>query len=830
MISITEQTKRTAAFKEKVISYLNYTAIDLGQKIDKNALLKAICMTVNDTIFLELQSTKINNAKQHSRSINYLSLEYLMGRMLSNNLHNMGFYEVAEQATKQLGFELSDICEQGHDLALGNGGLGRLAACYLDSLATLDFNAVGYGIHYEHGLFEQQFHNCRQIETPDEWREFGNPWEVCRPEAMQEVGLYGFVESVEQPNGKIEKIWHPGQQIKGIPWDIPIVGYKTQTVNVLRLWESRASSHFDWDAFNAGDYQNASSAQTEAETISKVLYPNDDTETGKELRFIQQYFFSACSIKDIIRRYQKVHGDDWSKFTDKTVIQLNDTHPTVAILELMRVLIDHYKFDWVDAWHLCKKIFAYTNHTLLPEALEKWSLELFKKVLPRHLEILYEINEEFLNNEVSEHWKNDQQMRKHLSLIEEEPSQMVKMAHLCVVTSFKVNGVAELHSKLVKHDLFAEFNKIWPEKLTNVTNGITPRRWLKVCNPELSKLIDSKVNGDWAKSLELLQQLSKYSEEPSFQSNFMEIKRNNKIKLAIEIERLTNVKVNPDAIFDVMIKRLHEYKRQHLNLLHILALYRRLLKNPDLEIHPRVFIFGAKAAPGYYLAKEIIYAINCVAEKINNDESIKNKLKVIFMPNYRVSLAEKIIPAADVSEQISTAGKEASGTGNMKLSLNGALTIGTMDGANIEIAEEVGIDNIFIFGNTVNEIKVLDENGYEPKKYYENNQEIRECLDWLDSDYFTPGKKGELSAIKKSLLDDGDPYKVLADFESYSAMQQQVDNAYKNKPEWARKAILNTAKMGKFTSDRAIKEYAKHIWSLSPTDVNQELNKSKSES
>lgn len=804
-------------FKQKILHYLNIHSIDLGHSIDSKAMLKATCSSVNDIVFEKLQATNINNQKQGARSVNYLSLEYLMGRMLSNNLHNLDLFKTAYDAVKELGFELEDIFEEGHDLALGNGGLGRLAACYLDSLATLDYNATGYGIHYEHGLFEQQFHNGRQIETPDEWREYGNPWEVCRPEAEQEIPLYGYVETITSADGTSKKVWHAGQTIKGVPWDIPVVGYNCDTVNVLRLWESRASSHFDWEAFNAGDYQDAHSAQTRAETISKVLYPNDETEAGKELRFIQQYFFCACSIKDIIRRYRKAHQDDWSFFNKKIVIQLNDTHPTIAILELMRTLIDDYGFTWSNAWHICQQVFAYTNHTLLPEALEKWSIRLFEKVLPRHLEILFQINQDFLTQEVDRLWPGNIAIRKKLSMIEEGEEKCVRMANLCVITSFKVNGVAEIHSKLVKQDLFPEFNQLWPRKLTNVTNGITPRRWLKACNPLLSKLINQKIKGDWAKNLHMLTELEDYAEDANFQKDFMSVKYKNKVKLAAEIKSLTGIEVNPKAIFDVHIKRLHEYKRQHLNLLHILALYRRLLENPRLDIHSRVFIFGAKAAPGYYLAKEIIYAINCVAEKINNDARINDKIKVVFLPNYRVSLAEKIIPAADISEQISTAGKEASGTGNMKLALNGAVTIGTLDGANIEIAEEVGEGNIFIFGNTVDQVKSLDKDGYNPVEIYQNNAEIQACLDWLDTDYFTPGKYGELSAIKRSLLNDGDPYKVLADFDSYSAAQKKADEIYKNQKQWAKMAILNTAMMGKFTSDRAIEEYAKNIWSLKKT-------------
>ncbi|TQV75045.1 glycogen/starch/alpha-glucan phosphorylase [Aliikangiella marina] len=813
MTSKSRKNITVKAFKARIQHHLNFHAVDLSHSIDKKAILMAVCSSVNEIVFDKLQSTNIRRHERNSRSINYLSLEYLMGRMLSNNLHNLQLFKTAQAATKELGFEIEDIFEEGHDLALGNGGLGRLAACYLDSLATLDYNAMGYGIHYEHGLFEQQFYNNRQIESPDEWREYGNPWEVCRPEAEQEIPLYGHVETVAETDGTLRKVWHPGQIIKGVPWDVPIVGYNCETVNVLRLWESRASSHFDWEAFNAGDYQDANSAQTQAETISKVLYPNDSTAAGKELRFIQQYFFCACSIKDIIRRYLK-HHDDWSQFADKFVIQLNDTHPTIAILELMRLLLDEYRFSWDNAWQMCKQVFAYTNHTLLPEALEKWSVELFETILPRHLEILYRINEEFLNGQVDKMWPGDTAMRRKLSLIEEGQQKMVRMAHLSVITSFKVNGVAEIHSELVKQDLFPEFHKLYPNKLTNVTNGITPRRWLKACNPALSDLISKKVKGDWAKNLSLLSTLTDYAEDKKFQQQFMQVKRENKVKLSEEIKKLTGVSVNPDAIFDVQIKRLHEYKRQHLNLLHILALYRRLLENPRLDINPRVFIFGAKAAPGYYLAKEIIYAINCVAEKINNDARINDKLKVVFLPNYRVSLAEKIIPAADVSEQISTAGKEASGTGNMKLALNGAVTIGTLDGANIEIAEEVGDDNIFIFGKTVDEIKALNRQGYDPVSIYNSEPELKSIIDWLDSDYFTPGKFGELSAITQSLLNDGDHYKVLADFVSYSQAQEALDKAYKDQAGWAKMAIMNTAMMGKFTSDRSIEDYANNIWSL----------------
>ena len=815
-MATTKKPLTAAQFKKKVIQHLNFTSSQDNFVENPTAVLRAVCLTVNEVVYEKLKETNTYHKEHKTRSINYLSLEYLMGRMLSNNLHNLDLFDVAKKAVASLGLEIEDLFEEGHDLALGNGGLGRLAACFLDSLATMDFNAVGYGIHYEHGLFKQQFHQGRQIETPDEWREYGNPWEVCRPEAVQEIPLFGTVETLSNADGSVKKVWHCGQTIKGVPWDVPIVGYNSQTVNVLRLWESRASSHFDWDQFNSGAYQDANAAQNQAETISKVLYPNDETEAGKELRFIQQYFFCACSMKDIIKRYQDQFADDWSHFAEQVVIQLNDTHPTIAILELMRTLIDDYDFSWTDAFALCRKIFAYTNHTLLPEALEKWSVAMFERVLPRHLEILYSINEFFLDKEVNALWPNDHQIRGRLSLIEEGPQKMVRMAHLCVVTAFKVNGVAQIHSDLVKSDLFPEFNQLYPGKLTNVTNGVTPRRWLKACNPELSALLDSKVKADWAKDLSSLAQVAKFADDADFQKQFMDIKRNNKVKLTEEILATTGVVVSPDAIFDVQIKRLHEYKRQHLSFLHILALYRRLLDNPDYDMQPRVYIFGAKAAPGYYLAKEIIYAINKVADVVNNDERIKDKLKVVFMPNYRVSLAEKIIPAADVSEQISTAGKEASGTGNMKLALNGAVTIGTLDGANVEIAEEVGDDNIFIFGNTVDDLKALDAKGYNPYEYYSNNEEIKACLDWLHTDYFTPGKPGELAAISRSLLEGGDPYRLLADYDAYSQANIELDKAYKDKKRWARMAIINTAQMGKFTSDRSIQDYVDNIWQLTP--------------
>ena len=811
-----------ADISQRIKHHLKFTQSDQINCDKKSAYWRATSLALNDIIVDKLQSTKARQQHSEVKSVNYLSLEYLMGRLLSNNLHNLDLYTPTQVALKQMGFDLADLCEQGADLALGNGGLGRLAACFLDSLATLDYNAMGYGVHYQHGLFKQSFVDGQQIETPDMWREFGSPWEICRPESSQNIALYGYVEDVAQTDGTTKPLWHAGKNLKGVPWDVPIVGYNCETVNTLRLWECRADSAFDWELLNQGDYLQAHQQQVSAETVSKVLYPNDEHDAGKELRFIQQYFFCACSVQDIIARFENQYGsisdkNHWSTFCEKVAIQLNDTHPTVAILELMRTLIDNHNIDWDNAWAICQKVFAYTNHTLLPEALEKWSVTLFQRVLPRHLSILYRINEAFLNNEVNALWPNNDDMRARLSLIEEGHEPKVRMAHLCVVTAHKVNGVAQIHSDLVKQDLFPEFNQLWPTKLTNVTNGITPRRWLKACNPLLANLLDNTIEGDWAKNLNSLSQLAALADDADFQKAFMTIKQQNKIALTKEIKTLTGVTVSPDAIFDVQIKRLHEYKRQHLNLLHIISLYRQLLENPELDMQPRVFIFGAKAAPSYQLAKELIYATNKIADKVNNDERIQDKLKVIFLPNYRVSLAEKIIPASDVSEQISTAGKEASGTGNMKLALNGAVTIGTLDGANIEIAEEVGNENIFIFGLTVDEVKALDAKGYNPYHYYENNAEIRACLDWLDTDYFTPGKPGELSAIKNCFLAGGDPYKVLADFQSYANAHKALGMAYKDRQKWAKMAILNTALMGKFNSDRSIEDYVKNIWHLTPS-------------
>ncbi len=774
----------------------------------------ATVLAVRDTIHERMIATQAEHNARNARRIYYFSLEYLMGRLFGNNLIATDLYDTAKAALASLGLEFESIRESEVDMGLGNGGLGRLAACFLDSLATLDYPALGYGIYYEFGLFKQGFVNGHQVEHPDNWIRFGDPWEIVRPEYTQEVRLYGRVENVFDDRGNYRPRWVGTKTILGVPHDIPTAGYGTKTVNLLRLWASKATEDFDLAAFNSGGYVEAVREKAVGETVSKVLYPNDKSEAGKELRLVQQYFFVACSLRDILRRHFRTDGNSWDNFPAKVAVQLNDTHPAIAVVELMRILIDEHNLAWDTAWGIVSRTFAYTNHTLLPEALEKWGVPLFERVLPRHLQIIYDINQRLMHV-VEAQWPGNVEMKRTCSLIEESGGKMVRMANLAVVGSHTVNGVAALHTALLKKHLFPHFDTLYPGKFQNKTNGITPRRWLLKSNPRLSAAITAKLgSAAWAKDLDLLKGLEKFADDPVFQREFMAIKRANKVELAAVIAAECGVTVSPDAIFDVQIKRLHEYKRQHLNLLHIMALYRRLLQNPGLDIVPRVFVFAAKAAPGYDLAKNIIRAINVIGARINADARLQGKLKVAFLPNYRVSLAEKIIPAADLSEQISTAGKEASGTGNMKLSLNGALTIGTLDGANVEIKEEVGDENIFIFGHTVEEVEALHARGYNPWDVYHRDEEIRAVIDWLGSDYFTPGEQGAFGALHGSLTHGGDPYLVLSDFRSYSDCHARVDAAYRDPAKWARMAILNTARMGKFSSDRTIREYAEQIWKL----------------
>jgi glycogen phosphorylase len=802
------------ALKNAILRHLTYTlARDQGSATPRDWWI-ATAMAVREQILARLIQTQSVHNKNNVRRLYYLSLEYLMGRLMENNLQNTGLTNNARAALGELGVNLDELSEVEVDMGLGNGGLGRLAACFLDSLATLDYPAIGYGIHYEFGLFKQEFVNGHQVEHPDNWMIFGTPWEICRAEYTQEIQLYGRVENVFDDRGGYRQRWVDTKKILGVPYDIPIAGYGTATVNLLRLWASRSTEEFDLSAFNSGGYVEAVREKAIGETVSKVLYPNDKTENGKELRLIQQYFFVSCSLRDLIRRHFRIAGNSWANFSDKVAVQLNDTHPAVAVAELQRILVDEQQLSWDEAWGIVGKTFGYTNHTLLPEALEKWSVPLFTKVLPRHAQIIFEINRRLMTA-VEAKWPGDNDKKRICSLVDEGGAKAFRMANLSVVGAHAVNGVAALHTQLLKKDLFPEFDSLYPGKFQNKTNGITPRRWLLDCNPSLTALINETLgHGAWARDLDQLRGLELFAGNAEFQEKFMAVKRANKVALAAVIQRECGIVVSPDALFDVQIKRLHEYKRQHLNLLHILTLYRRLLQNPSLDIVPRVFVFGAKAAPGYDLAKNIIRAINVIGKRINEDERIGGKLKVAFLPNYRVSLAEKIVPAADLSEQISTAGKEASGTGNMKLALNGALTIGTLDGANVEIGEEVGDENIFIFGLTVPEVEELDAKGYSPWDYYHRDEELRAVIDWLGSDYFTPGEHHAFGALHHSLTGGGDPYKVFADYRGYVQAHEKVDAAYRDKKRWAKMAILNTARVGKFSSDRTIHEYAKEIWSL----------------
>ncbi|MDD3179207.1 MAG: glycogen/starch/alpha-glucan phosphorylase [Opitutaceae bacterium] len=780
----------------------------------------ATALAVRDSIHERMIATQAAHNRQNVRRLYYFSLEYLMGRLFGNNLLATDQLETATAALKSLGLDMEQLREVEVDMGLGNGGLGRLAACFLDSLATLEYPALGYGIYYEFGLFRQAFINGYQMEHPDSWAIFGDPWGVVHPEFAQQVNLYGRVEYAFDDRGNSRPRWVGTKTVLGVPHDIPTAGYGTKTVNLLRLWASKATEDFDLKVFNEGGYVEAVREKAFGETFSKVLYPNDKTENGKELRLVQQYFFVACSLRDIMRRHFRNPQNSWENFADKVAVQLNDTHPAVAIAELMRILLDEQNMSWETAWAVVNRTFSYTNHTLLPEALEKWSVGLLQRVLPRHLQIIFDLNARLLK-QVELKWPGDDGKKRVCSLIEENGGKRVRMANLAVVGSHTVNGVAALHTQLLQQTLFPEYAELYPGKFQNKTNGITPRRWLLKANPRLADLITARIGPGWARDLDQLRRLEQWADDPQFQDEFMAVKTANKAELAATIRaECGGLEVSPDALFDVHIKRLHEYKRQHLNLLHILALYRRLLQDPPQDMVPRVFIFSAKAAPGYDLAKAIIKAINAVGARINADTRVGGKLKVAFLPNYRVSLAEKIIPAADVSEQISTAGMEASGTGNMKLALNGAITLGTLDGANIEIREEVGEENAFIFGMTVEEVMALRSRGYRSWRYYDDDEELRAVLDWLGSDYFVKGEPQNLPMqVRHSLLEGGDPFMVLADFRAYSDAQARVDAAYRDRRRWARMAILNTARMGKFSSDRTVREYAEQIWRLPQVPV-----------
>jgi starch phosphorylase len=774
----------------------------------------ATVLSLRDTIHERMIATQAVHNAQNVRRIYYFSLEYLMGRLFGNNLIATGLYDVARDALASLGQDFDSIRESEVDMGLGNGGLGRLAACFLDSLATLDYPALGYGIYYEFGLFKQGFVNGHQVEHPDNWIIFGDPWEIVRPEYTQEVRLYGRVENVFDDRGNYRPRWVDTKTILGVPHDIPIAGYGTKTVNLLRLWASKATEDFDLAAFNSGGYVEAVREKAVGETVSKVLYPNDKTENGKELRLVQQYFFVACSLRDIIRRHFRNDdkGNTWDNFADKVAVQLNDTHPAVAVPELMRILLDEENMPWERAWGIVTRVFGYTNHTLLPEALEKWSVPLFGRVLPRHLQIIFEINKHLMQA-VAAKWPGDVEKMRVCSLIDEDGAKAVRMANLSVVGSHAVNGVAALHTELLKKDLFPEFDALFPGKFQNKTNGITPRRWLIQCNPGLTGLIRETIGDKFLDDITKIEGIDKFAKDAAFRDRFAAVKRENKVRLSNLIGERLNIKIDPSALFDVQIKRIHEYKRQLLNIVEAVALYDQIRSHPEQDWLPRVKLFGGKAAPSYHNAKLIIKLINDVAKVVNRDPAVRGLLKIAFVPNYNVSLAEVMMPAADLSEQISTAGMEASGTGNMKFALNGALTIGTLDGANVEIKEKVGDDNIFIFGLTAEEVAERRASGYNPRQVIEASPELSQALSSISSGVFSPDAPDRYRELIGGLYDH-DWFMVAADFDAYANAQREVDQLWRNSPEWTAKAIHNVARMGWFSSDRTIRQYAQEIWGV----------------
>ena len=796
-----------------IAQHFNYT---LGRgKSCKSAhyTYTSLALTVRDRLMERWKNTQQAYGESDCRRAYYLSLEFLMGRALSNAMLNLGLTQAAEKALHTLGLELEELADVEVDAGLGNGGLGRLAACFVDSCATLQLPVTGYGIRYEYGMFRQLIDHGYQHEEPDHWLRNGNVWELERPELTSRVRFGGH--TVTQPNGDVE--WVNTQDVLAVPYDLPIPGYQNGTVNTLRLWKAAATDEFSLSEFNAGDYTEAVRAKNMAENITMVLYPNDASENGKELRLRQQYFLASASLQDIIRDWVQKHGEDFSRFASKNVFQLNDTHPTIAVAELMRLLVDEHGVPWEKAWQITRQTMAYTNHTLLPEALEKWPVRLFRQLLPRLLEIIFEINAGFLK-EVAERWPGDHDRLSRMSLIEEGWEQQVRMAYLAIVGSFSVNGVAALHSDLLVQGMFNDFYQLWPEKFNNKTNGITPRRWLAGCNPELASLITKTIGDGWTHDLSGLSELAPYAEDSAFRKRWRAVKRANKERLAAYAREELGVALDADALFDVQVKRIHEYKRQLLNALHVIHLYDRIRRGDVAEWTPRVVIFGGKAAPGYQMAKRIIKLINAIADVVNADPVVGDKLKVVFLPNYRVTAMETICPGTDLSEQISTAGKEASGTGNMKFMLNGALTIGTLDGANIEIREEVGADNFFLFGLTAEEVEQARAN-YNPSAIIENDQNLSRVMELLESGLFNPGEPGIFDAIIDSIRGSWDPWMTAADFGGYVQAQKDAADAYRDADNWIRMSILNTAAAGKFSSDRTIAEYNRNIWKLKPVSA-----------
>ncbi|MGD0095969.1 MAG: glycogen/starch/alpha-glucan phosphorylase [Terracidiphilus sp.] len=802
-----------------VQSFLDNLIFVQGRSTERatvNDLYMALAHTVRDRLVERWIQTVKNYQAQDVRIVCYLSAEFLTGPHLGNNLINLGIYDEAEQALRQLDIDLKVLIEQEEEPGLGNGGLGRLASCFMDSMATLDIPAIGYGIRYEYGIFNQQIRDGWQVESTDKWLRLGNPWALERPEDAVEVKLGGRTERHSDAQGRQAVEWIPQRVVRGVPHDTPILGYRTNTANTMRLWAAQAVESFDFETFNQGDFFGAVADKVASENISKILYPNDEAMQGKQLRLEQQFFFVSCSLQHILKIHLAQHRP-LTELHRKFAIQMNDTHPAIAVAELMRLLIDVHGLEWEPAWHVTQHTLSYTNHTLLPEALEQWPQDLFGALLPRHLEIIDEINARHLNN-VRAKFPGDEDRVRRLSLINEDGGKFVRMAHLASLGSHAINGVAALHTELLKTNVLRDFYALTPEKFSNKTNGVTPRRWMVLSNPRLAQLLTARLGAGWIHDLEKLRRLEPLVDDQDFREEWSAIKRHNKQSLSAYIDDRLGIRTDPESIFDVLVKRLHEYKRQHLQVLHILTLLKRIHQNPNEEVVPRTFIFGGKAAPGYRMAKLIIKLIHSVGEAINSDPLVKGRLKVVFLPNYSVKLGQRVYPAADLSEQISLAGKEASGTGNMKFAMNGAVTIGTLDGANIEIRDEVGEENFFLFGLTTPEVEKRKQEGYRPRAIYESNAMLREVIDSLTSGEYSHGDKGLFEPLVSSLL-NSDEYMLLADYQSYVDCQDRVSAAYKDQDAWTRMSILNVARIGKFSSDRSIREYSAEIWKTWPVKI-----------
>ena len=807
------------AIAQDFAEQLKYTLDSDIYHVTPEGRYRALAYAIRDRIIHQWDLSRKTQRQKHSKRVYYLSLEFLMGRAMTNNIINLKLEKSVRDALKSLGYTYEELAEVEPDAGLGNGGLGRLAACFLDSLATMELPAYGYGIRYNYGIFRQEIKNGWQVEEPDNWLKNENPWEIKRHDLVYPVYFGGEVREMREGGRDVFR-WIPDEMIDGIAYDTPIVGYGGKTINTLRLWSAQSPEGFSFDEFNSGDYTEAVRKKINAETLSQVLYPNDTLYMGKELRLKQQYFFVSCSLQDILRRFKRNADYKWSKFPSEAAIQLNDTHPSLAIPELMRLLIDNEGLGWDEAWDITVKTMGYTNHTLLPEALEKWPLPMIEKILPRHMQIIYEINQRFLDYAVSYFPMQNDKIAK-ISIIEESNPKMVRMANLSIIGSHSVNGVAELHSELLKREMFPEFNTIFPGRFNNQTNGITQRRWLLDANPKLAALISDAIGDGWITDYDKIRELKNFADDSAFAEKFAAIKRDNKLRAAEYLKRASGIIVDPDTLFDVQIKRIHEYKRQLLNAINVMMIYNRLKNDSDYynSFQPMTFLFGGKAAPGYINAKLIIKFINNISKVISSDSSVRDKLAVYFMPNYSVTMAETIIPAANISEQISTAGNEASGTGNMKFMANGALTVGTLDGANVEMAEEVGMENIFIFGHTEEEISAMQPT-YRPLEWIEKDKEIQDTFSLIDSGYFSINEPHIFEPLRKSLIDYGDRYFLLADLRMYHDIHEQAQELYKTNPaDWNRKAIINVAGSAKFSSDRTIREYAEEIWHIKPCKV-----------